>query len=149
MLDDDLIAAYRATAYTVLLPDGEIVVRVDAPNPPLDRLLAALGARTAVFVTAWNPRSRSRPQAENEAAAARLADEAAARGWRSLPQEGRGDDGVWPAEPGLLLLDLGPAEALALAERHGQNAVVWCEVGAAARLLLTPSASVLEEHEDS
>jgi hypothetical protein len=141
MVDDALLAAYRATAYTVLLPDGEIVVRIDEPSPRLDRLLVALGARTAVFVTAWNPGSRLRPRVENEAAAARLADEAVAQGWRFLPQEGRGDDGTWPAEPGLLLLDLDPAQALALAERHGQNAVVWCEAGASARLLLTRLAA--------
>ncbi|HEV7368188.1 DUF3293 domain-containing protein [Arenibaculum sp.] len=141
MLDDDLLAAYRATAYVVPRQGGDVVVRIDEASPGLDRLLAALGARTAVFVTAWNPLSRPRPRAENEAAAARLAAEAAAHGWRSLPQEGRGDDGTWPPEPGLLLLDLDRAQAVALAERHGQNAVVWCEASAPARLLLTPLAT--------
>jgi Protein of unknown function (DUF3293) len=138
-LDPGLLAAYRATSYTVL-PEG-IAVRIGAESADLDRLMARLGARSAVFVTAWNPASRPTDPAENAAAGAALAREVEERGWRALPQEGRGDAGDWPPEPGLLVLDLDRAAALDLALRYGQNAVVWCEPGRPAELLLTELAA--------
>lgn len=150
MLDPDLLAAYLATGYTILpggkmaeglpIPEEGIVVRIGAISQELDRLMAFLGARTAVFVTAWNPASRPTDAAANEAAGRALAREVAERGWRALPQEGRGDAGDWPPEPGLLVLDIDRDDALGLAFRFGQNAVVWCEPGRPAELLFTEPA---------
>lgn len=138
-MDDALLRAYRATAYLALLPDGPSAeARIGRPSPGMDGLLARLGARSGTFVTAWNPRSRPAPEAENRAAGARLLAEARARGWRALPHRGQGDAGDWPPEEGLLVLDLDRAEALALARRHGQNAVVFCEPGRPAELLAVP-----------
>lgn len=136
-LDPRLLAAYRATSYVVRAPGREIAVRIDRRSPALDRLLAELGAGCAVFVTAWNPLSVPTAPAANRSAADRLAAAVAAGGWRALPQEGRGDDGAWPVEPGLLVLDLDREAALDLAQAFGQLAVVYCAAGMPAELLLT------------
>lgn len=137
MIDDTLLAAYRATRYTVLLPGGELAVRIGEPSPAMDALLTAERAASATFVTACNPMSRPAPDGVNAAARRRLEAELAAAGHRWLPQEGRADAGDWPPEPGCLVLGLTREQALDLAERHGQNAVVWCERGCGPELLLT------------
>lgn len=138
-LDPGLLEAYHATGY-IVLPDG-IAVRIGSVSADLDRLMGRIGACSAVFVTAWNPASRPTGPAANAAAEAALAREVAARGWRALPQEGRGDAGDWPPEPGLLVLDIDRETALDLALRFGQNAVVWYEPGRPAELLLTDLAT--------
>ena len=126
-----LLRAYRQTRYSA----GGVVVLVGRRVP--DALFAQVGAREAVFVTAWNPRSHPTAPAENAAAATALAAEIATRGLRALPHRGVGDDPVWPAEEGWFILDLDEAAARALAEAHGQNAIVWIEPGAAPRLVET------------
>ena len=142
MIDDTLLAAYRATRYTVLLPGGELpggelVVRIGEFSPAMDALLTSERAASATFVTAWNPMSRPVPKKANTAAQKRLETELASAGHRWLPQEGRADAGDWPPEPGCLVLGLTRERALGLAERYGQNAVVWCVPGSEPELLLT------------
>jgi hypothetical protein len=107
------------------------------PAPEIDRLLDRLEAATGAFVTAWNPRSRPASAADNAAAATVLVAEVAARGLRALPHRGVGDDPAWPSEEGLFILDLDEASARALAEAHGQNAIVWIERGGQPRLVET------------
>ena len=132
-----MLAAYRATDYQVWDDGRWLSVRLGRAAPAVERLLHRLGARTGAFVTAWNPRSHPTAPAENAAAATALAAEIATRGLRALPHRGVGDDPVWPAEEGWFILDLDEAAARALAEAHGQNAIVWIEPGAAPRLVET------------
>ncbi|WP_207479861.1 DUF3293 domain-containing protein [Arenibaculum pallidiluteum] len=136
-MDQDLLRAYRATAYLAFPPGGAPVeARLDRASPALDALLAARGALSGVFVTAWNPMSRLRPEAENRAAHARLEVAVAALRLPALPHAGRADDGGW-AEEGLLVLGLDPGGARDLAGRFAQRAVVLCLPGLPAALLWT------------
>jgi hypothetical protein len=123
----ELIAAYRAASYEV--DDGESAIRfhVDESCPALDDLLRARGAPSAVLITAYNPRSRKQAAAENAAAHRALLDAVAQMEKQTLPSRGRDSGGKWPAEPGLLILDIDRAEGLALARRFDQYAVVWIE----------------------
>lgn len=100
-------------------------------------MLDRLNARSGSFVTAWNPRSAPATAAENAAAAATMAAEIEACGWRALPHRGVGDDPAWPAEEGWFVLDLDEATAQALAHAYGQNAIVRIEPGRPARLIET------------
>jgi hypothetical protein len=63
-----LLRAYRRTRYST----GGIVVRVGRCVP--DALFRQVGAREAVFVTAWNPRSRRMPLGWNARMQRRLAE---------------------------------------------------------------------------
>ncbi|MGE4064213.1 MAG: DUF3293 domain-containing protein [Rhodospirillaceae bacterium] len=125
----DLVAAYRAAVYEV--DDGEGVVRfhVEEPSAALDGLLARRGACSAVLITAYNPRSRKQSAAENTDAHRALLDAVAGLQKQYLPSRGRDPDGEWPAEPGLFIFDLAREQALALARRFQQYAVVWAEKG--------------------
>jgi hypothetical protein len=120
--------AYHDTDYIARDGDGEAVAQAGRLNPALDALLDRHGARQGVFITAWNPRSERCDHGRNDAANARLAAMLDAGGLRHLPHTGRARDGGWE-EQGFLVLDLAPAEALALAASFGQNAVAWACVG--------------------
>ena len=53
-----------------------------------------------------------------------------------MPHDGVALDDSW-REQGYFVLDIGRTDALRLAERFGQNAIVWCELGRAPALLFT------------
>jgi hypothetical protein len=133
----DLEAAYRATRYHAMDGNHVLTARIGSRSPAFDALLAREGATVGVFVTAWNPESRRTSEPENRLAAARLETEVTALGLRTLPHSGQGDDPSWPVEEGLFVLGLREADALALAERYRQNAVVIVEQGEPTRLLTT------------
>ncbi len=64
-----MLRAWRRTLYLLA---GRIAVRIGRRSPAADALLAALGARQGVIVTAWNPFGRRRPEGWNRRAGARL-----------------------------------------------------------------------------
>jgi uncharacterized protein DUF3293 len=132
-----LEAAYRATSYFVDGPTGRFAVRVGRASPEADALAEAHGAATWAYITAHNPGSAPARPDRNEARQHELEEAVAEAGYRSYRGEGKGDDGVWPAEPSLLVLGIGEADAAALARRFGQAALVFGERGGPARLLWT------------
>jgi hypothetical protein len=77
-----LLRAWRATDYVA----AGAVVRIGRRCPALDPVLVSLRARTAVFVTAWNPRSRAMPAGWNRRMQRRLAEHL--RRYASLPASG-------------------------------------------------------------
>jgi putative PIN family toxin of toxin-antitoxin system len=138
-LTPQLIEAYENALYEV---QGGPVLRIGERNAALERLLDVHRVTTAAFVTAANPRGRERSRAENDAAMVALKSELA---WPSLPGEGRDPAGRWGAEPSVLLLGITRAEALALGRRLEQNAIAFCERGAAPELVLArPMRLVLD-----
>jgi Protein of unknown function (DUF3293) len=56
-----LLRAWRATDYRV----DTVLVRIGRRSAAMDALLARIGARTGVFVTAWNPLLRAMPAGWN------------------------------------------------------------------------------------
>ena len=132
-----LLEAYRDTRYLFAADGAEHEVRIDRRNPAAEAWLMGRGAAGGGFITADNPRSRLTPAAENAAARQRLAETVRERGAEAVPHTGAGQDGAWPPEQGLLVLDLPVAELTALAEEFGQNAIVWFAPGQPARLVPT------------
>ena len=127
-LDEDLIAAYRATDYHVFA-SPPFVLRIGERCAALDELLAKLGAKGAAFLTAWNPYSDPAPLAVNAARQADLMAIVEARGWRHWPAEGRGADPDWPPEPSVLIVGPSREAAQALARDFRQHAIVWAGAG--------------------
>lgn len=131
--DDALLEAYRATRWMVWLGNGTVEIRIDRPAPVPPELLPA------AIVTAYNPRSRPRPAAENCAEQDRLEAELRAAGAVLRPAMAHGtgaDAGDWD-EPGVLVSGTCLAHLVAIAERYGQNAIVWTERDSVARLIAT------------
>ena len=136
---DDLIAAYRGTRYAVLGVDGGTLAeaRIGEHVPEVDAVLDAHGARSGVFVTAWNPRSEVTHDDVNADAHASMSLVFAERGLVALPHAGFGEDPAWRAEHGFFVLGVSEHQALEIAVEFEQNAVVVVERGQAARLVLT------------
>jgi predicted nucleic acid-binding protein len=120
-----LEAAYRQAHYVVFEPP--ILIRIGERNAALDELIGRSGS--AAFVTAANPGSERRSEAENLRLVEALEASLKASCHRYFEGEGRDAQGAWPAEPSFLVLGIARAEAIQLARRFAQNALVWCEAG--------------------
>lgn len=127
--------AYLATRYQVDAPGGPCTIRIGEVCAELDALLDAHGARCWAYVTACNPGDTVPDASENQKRMAALSARLQAEDRRCLPGAGVGDDGAWPPEPSLLVLDLDEAAAVQLGRDCGQLAVVCGERGGVARLV--------------
>ena len=117
-----LLLAYRQTDYRVCGCRLRIGRRVPGA------LFARIGARVAVLVTAWHPRSRRMPAAWNRRMQRNLRQRL--RRFAVLDAQGRGRG--WCEA--MLLVGGDPRPVIRLARRFRQNAVVVLRRGQAARL---------------
>lgn len=133
MTDAELLAAYRATTWTVAAGGAAAPLRLGEPAPLPAPLLPA------GIVTAYNPASEPRPEAENRAAQERLRDALLRAGARLAPTVagGTGPDADQWAEPGFLASGIGRDALVEVAGRFGQNAIVWIDRAGAATLVAT------------
>lgn len=133
-LSQVLVAAYRATSYTVdSRPDWTL--RVDAPCPALSAHLADAGLTGAVCLSGWNRRGRRVAALANVVAHARLSARITALGLTAHPGWGRADAADWPPERHLLVPGLSPADGRAIAREFGQRAILWFPAGGVAAIV--------------
>ncbi|HEY2889324.1 MAG TPA: DUF3293 domain-containing protein [Dongiaceae bacterium] len=129
-----LISAYKATDYRVLEPVA-FTMKIGRRSHELEDLYRRTGARTATVITAWNPRSEKKTDAENAAAQASLIADLEAAGLAHLPALGADPKGEWKGEVSLLVLDATKEAVEALGRNYGQNCIVWVEADAVPVLL--------------
>lgn len=128
--------AYRSTRFEADTPLGKMSIRVGQMHGEVDALLGRNGRKDWCFITAWNPGSEILSAKQNHERNRALKQELEALG-RDRFFCGMG----WPAEEGwqpeesFLVLGVGCKQAMELGRRHGQNAVVWGELGGASVLL--------------
>ncbi|WP_051243862.1 DUF3293 domain-containing protein [Azohydromonas australica] len=135
---DHLLAGYADTNYFVT--GLELPLHPGEPNAGLPGFLAAQGARCLAVLTAYNPRSDTLPEGENQQRQATLEDWLEEAGLRWVSAEGRPRDGsVRPHEPLLAVFDAPPALLQRLMESYGQNAVIVATADAPPRLWLRPA----------
>jgi hypothetical protein len=124
-LPDHLSRAYRRSRYSV----AGLSLSVGRRSGALDGLLAGMGVRDAVLITAWNPASRRMPLRWNERMMAALRHQLGTT--PALPASGAWHD--W-AEDHLLVI--GDRRRLAvLARRFGQSAIIGLKIGQDVRLV--------------
>lgn len=137
MRTPELEAAYLATDYWVEdAPNGPFAIRVGEISIELEELLLEEVAVEWAYVTACNPGSMPLSDEENRARTECLRDSLIAPGMRFYPGVAVGDDDSW-REASFLVLDLSEGDALGLAKRFGQNAIVAGRIGEPARLVWT------------
>jgi hypothetical protein len=135
LLDQALIAAYRATDYVVFMAEGgEVTLNIGRPNAAFDRVLDRRGATTAVVVTAYNPRSVVLSESENRARHAELTALLEARGYGYGLGEGRDPAGQWKPELECVVFGIPLETGLEIARRFAQNAIVFVRKGEAPEL---------------
>lgn len=143
-ISDDLMQAYASTLFT-----AEFFKSVDfkhgEANPKADAVLVLFDVASAALITAWNPYSEPRSDAENQAAQRQLEAELAELGISYLPAVGKGTTGDWPPEPSVLALGLEFSAAQALAVKYQQNAYLWIEKGFPAELIFPDPKVVAEQ----
>ena len=129
------IEAYLATDYRI---EGEwpLVLRVGLPSESLTALYRTHSVQTAAVLTAWNPYSEPRPDAENHAAQTRLVSELDRLGLPHQPGHGADPTGEWLPEDSRLVLGLDLEVATSLGIRFGQNGFVWTRADAVPHLVL-------------
>ena len=126
MIDPLMLRIYRLTCYKV----GGISFHIDRRSPGADCLLRRAGRRQAVLVSAWNPRSKRKPDGWNRRMHRALLVHA--RRIPALPASG--GLGRWREDHLLLLTD--PRPCLMLARRFRQRAVVTLRTGQPVKLVL-------------
>ena len=129
-----LIRAYEETDYRVLAPEP-FTMKIGTRSRELAELYGQTGARTATVITAWNPRSEKKSDAENEAAQARLVADLDKAGLRHLPALGADPKDQWKGEASLLVLGAARVRVEALGRKYSQNCIVWAEADALPKLL--------------
>jgi hypothetical protein len=136
MTDDALLAAYRRTRFCADTALGRIVIRVGEGHPELDAIVRGTGCETWAYVTAFNPGSVRLSDAENDTRQRELEDGLSQLGHPMFPGEGIGDDGMWPPERSVLVLEIEREAAVQLGRRFGQRAIVCGQLGRPATLEL-------------
>lgn len=121
-----LLRAYRATSYIA----ETAVARIGRRSAGVDALLTRMGARTGVFVTAWNPLSHSTPTGRNH----RMQRCLSQRLRRSVHLPAEGSLHRW--HEAHLFVAANPRPMLRLARVFRQRGVVVVARRQAARLVL-------------
>lgn len=120
----DLEAAYRATTYRVFLPGGVCDLRPGVVSETLRCWLETAGATRFAIVTAYNPGSQPVVAEQNALRQAQLECELLEAGFEPYAAENIAEGGDWADEESCFIADIGLDEALALAMKHGQLAIV-------------------------
>lgn len=128
-------------------PPGALLSASVCANTDIDKLAAAHQVNTWTYITAYNPGSVAASSEGNEKRQRELIQAVAESGYPFYTGEGKGDSGEWPAEPSLLVLGVGEAEAAAMARRFGQAAVLFGERDRPVRLLWTDGDSATSSQE--
>ena len=140
---NDLLDAYLATTYRVILDDGPEDVRIGWTHPGLDRKTSA---RCWAIITAFNPGSRRLPDKANRQRHVRLQDRVEVAGLGCWSTRHIAADGRWPEEEGLLLADVDDQWLHEQAREFGQLGVIHGHRRAPAELWLYADVSPRSDH---
>lgn len=115
------IEAYLKAEYHV---DGFAEpILIGRENAELGTLLKANKASEWCFITAWNPMSQELSRSENEARNEELGN--ALSEYAVFGGEGRDPEGIWEAERSFLVIGISRANAVALARKYNQRAILY------------------------
>jgi hypothetical protein len=120
-----LEALYLRTTYRISAANGPVDVRIGVRNAALDRILDTHRVSEWFFVTASNPGSRVHSEYENARHNAELEQMLGDAGWQYLHASGVPDGPGWQPESSYFVFGMTKPDAIALAKRWGQFAIVW------------------------
>ena len=123
----DLAKAYSDAFYVIHGEDGDIHLRVGQPSLELISLMKRYGAKSAAFLTAFNPHSILATAEVNVHKHNALVEDIKSLGLEFIAGEGGDPLNIWPSEPSVLVLRISHQSAELLAGRYGQNAYLWIE----------------------
>ncbi|SDH49015.1 DUF3293 domain-containing protein [Propionivibrio dicarboxylicus] len=127
--DARLEAAFIATTYQVFSEDSIFALRIGRLDPGFDAFVATRGGGPWGIVTAANPAAKRCAEADNASALQALLAHVDTLGTLFLHTRHHADDGDWPDEEGVLLLNTEKEEICGLAREFGQCACVVGGIG--------------------
>ena len=119
-----LMKLYHGSVYEARVRGRRVSLRAGRRCPALVALQKACGARTALYITAWNPRGLSRPRAANQAANRRLKAELLRLTSHVWGGRGHSEDDSW-SEDSFLALGISLEDSRKLGRKYRQVAMVW------------------------
>jgi hypothetical protein len=130
------IDAYLGTHYR-MWDDTPFVLRIGQRSAELAALYVKYSVSSAAVLTAWNPYSELRSDAENEIAQTAMIAEIDRLALHHQPGHGAADPaGKWPPEPSQLVFGIDLATAESLGRQFRQNGIVWVATDAVPALVL-------------
>lgn len=130
-----LEAAFKATIYRVEVSEDHFDLRIGEVNRDFDDWLQVQGVNCWGILTACNPGAQRISDRENRLRQTQLQGQLQRLAWHFFPACNLDSQGVWPPEPGFLILQIDQVCLCTLARQFLQTAVVWGGVGLPARLL--------------
>ncbi len=132
----ELEKAYLDTTYSVFIDENKYAIKIGSPVPSIINKLFKK-EKSAVIITAWNPRSKALPAEENEVRNKKLYSNLIDNKYIIYKALGQGIDASWPAEEGFFIIGLKKADAEKIAVEYGQYAYLSLEVEKSASLVFT------------
>lgn len=144
MMVRPLRCVYEAALYEVLGGDG-FVLRVGRYSAGLADLFRLRGCTSAAFLTAYNPGSVKYTDTANEAAQHELEKLLKELGIPFMQAIGKDSDPTsdWQGEKSVLALGLTNTQAVEIAAKFNQMAILWCPASA------TPELQMLKDPRNS
>jgi len=132
----ELEKLYLDTTYSVFINKQQYDIKIGEPVPlDINKLLDK--EKSAVILTAWNPRSQALSLDENKNKNNELYSCLKFNNYTVFNALGRGDDLSWPAEESFFILGIQKQEVEQLAIDYGQYAYVWLIEDKAASLVFS------------
>jgi len=125
---------YLNTTYSVFIDEKKYDIKLEKPLPPVIQKLVNK-EKTAVILTAWNPRSQALSFAENKSRNNELYLEI--KNKPVFNAVGQGEEPSWPAEESYFIPGIEKSQADIMAVKFEQYAYVWCENEKPASLIFT------------
>ena len=134
MKSEALVAAFEATSYRVETDQGTFDLRIGIKHPAFDEYLRQRKVSRWGLITACNPKA-VRCDADNQERQILLHERLKLLGRMVLDANNVADDGVWPDEKSVLVLQPREVEMRRLASEFSQLAYVWGRYGTEPQLV--------------
>ena len=126
MRKNDLEKAYLETTYSVFIDHNQYDIQIGKAVPAIINELLD-NKKSAVIITAWNPRSQALSTEENKQRNHKLYSNLKEDQYIIYNAVGRGIENSWTAEESFLILGMSKEKAEQLATEFEQYAYVRCE----------------------
>ena len=134
MNTEDLIKAYNQTHYKV---NGfQNPIRIGKVLKELNSYLIQKGVNSWAYITAYNPFSEVLSEEDNEKRNSELLEDIK-KDYDYKDGIGVDPKGEWEGEKSFLILGIKKNDAMTLAMKYNQNAIIYGEIGSLAELIIT------------
>lgn len=138
IVKSELEKAYLETTYSVFIDNNKYDIKIADPIPSIvDQLFDNEKEKSAVILTAWNPRSKALSSEDNKVRNNKLHSYLKNNKYTVYKALGQGNDASWPAEESFFIIDLNKADVEKIAVEYGQYAYVSLEAEKPASLVFT------------